>query len=72
VIGWDEGRTRVTDMGWDFLPVLGYAVRDPKSGVFVLHEEYGGILHPLGRERAIELGLTGPDGQDQAVSPVVV
>src|ERR1700733_3195558 len=39
VIGWDEGRTRVTDMGWDYLPVLGYAVRDPESGIFVLHEE---------------------------------
>jgi hypothetical protein len=63
VIGWDEGRTRVTDMGWDYLPVLGYAVRHPESGIFVLHEERDRVLHPLGHDRAIELGLIGPDGQ---------
>jgi len=63
VIGWDEGRTRVTDMRWDYLPVLGYAVRDPETGVFVLHEKQDGVLRPLDRDRAIELGLTGPDGQ---------
>jgi hypothetical protein len=63
VIGWDEGRTSVTDMGWDYLPVLGYAVRDPHSGVFTLHERRDGVLHPLGRDRAAELGLIGPDGQ---------
>jgi hypothetical protein len=63
VIGWDEGRTRVTDMGWDYLPVLGYAVRDTKSGAFVLHEIRNGALHRLDRERAVELGLIGPDGQ---------
>ncbi len=42
VIGWDAGRTRVTDMGWDYLPTLGYGVRDRDSGAFVLHEERGG------------------------------
>jgi len=63
VIGWDDGRTRVTDLGWDYLPVLGYAVRDPESGVFVLHEERDHALHRLDRERAVELGLVGPDGQ---------
>ena len=63
VIGWDEGRTSVTDMGWDYLPVLGYAVRDPGSGVFVLHEERDHALHPLNRERALGLGLIGPNGQ---------
>lgn len=63
VIGWDDGRTRVTDMGWDFLPVLGYAVRDPESGIFALHEERDGALHRLESERAIELGLVGPDGK---------
>jgi len=62
VIGWDEGRTRVTDMKWDYLPVLGYAVRNPNNGTFVLHEERDGVLHPLDRKRALELGLTGPDG----------
>jgi hypothetical protein len=63
VIGWDEGRTRVTDMGWDYLPVLGYGVRDLESGVFVLHEKRDGALHHVDRERAIELGVMGPDGQ---------
>lgn len=63
VIGWDEGRTRVTDMGWDFLPVLGYAIRDPESGKFVLHEERDGVLYQLDSERALELGLTGSDGK---------
>ena len=62
VIGWDEGRTSVTDMGWDYLPVLGYAVRDPDGGVFALHEERDGVLYRLDRDRAAELGLTGPDG----------
>jgi hypothetical protein len=63
VIGWDKGRTSVTDMGWDYLPVLGYAVRDPDSGVFVLHEKRNGALHRVDRDRAVELGLIGPDGQ---------
>jgi hypothetical protein len=63
VIGWDEGRTSVTDMGWDYLPVLGYAVRDPNSGVFTLHETRDGVLYPLGRDHAVELGLIGSDGQ---------
>jgi hypothetical protein len=50
-------------MGWDYLPVLGYAVRDPDSGAFILHERRDGVLHPLGRDRAVELGLIGTDGQ---------
>ncbi len=62
VIGWDEGRTRVTDFVWDSLPVLGYAVHDPDAQVFVLHEERDQTLHPLGRGRAVDLGLTGTDG----------
>ena len=28
VLGWDEGRGSVTDFGWDYLPQLGYAVRN--------------------------------------------
>ena len=63
VIGWDKGRTRVTDMGWDYLPTLGYAVRDKDSGAFVLHEEREGGLFPISRERAAELGLTDSGGQ---------
>lgn len=63
VIGWDQGRTSVTDMRWDYLPVLGYAVRDPDSKGFVLHEDRGGALHRLDRERATGIGLTDDDGQ---------
>jgi hypothetical protein len=63
VIGWDEGRTRVTDMGWDYLPILGYAIRDPDSGIFVLHESRDGVLHRLDHGRAVELGLIKPDGK---------
>jgi len=63
VIGWDEGRAKVTDLNWDYLPPLGYAVRVPKSGVFELHEERGGVLHALDRERAAELGLIDSAGQ---------
>ena len=63
VIGWDEGRTSVTDMGWDYLPVLGYAVRDSGNEIFTLHERRDSVLHQLGHDRAVELGLIGPDGQ---------
>ena len=38
VLGWDEGMGSVTDFGWDFLPELGYAVRDPASGEYTLFE----------------------------------
>jgi hypothetical protein len=62
VIGWDEGRTSVTDMRWDFLPVLGYAVRNP-DGAFVLHEERDDGLHGLERERALQLGLIDREGR---------
>jgi hypothetical protein len=63
VIGWDEGRTSVTDMGWDYLPVLGYAVRNPDSKTFVLHGERAGALHRMDRAHAVELGLIGANGQ---------
>ncbi len=62
VIGWDEGRTKVTDMKWDYLPELGYGLRDPSTGIFVLHEERDGALRPFTRERAIEAGLVSGTG----------
>ena len=62
VLGWDEGRGSVTDMGWDYLPVLGHAVRDAARGVFVLHELRDGTLHPLDRGRAAVLELLAEDG----------
>ena len=63
VIGWDDGRTTVTDMGWDYLPILGYGVLDRESGAYVLHEERAGALHPVSRERAEELGLIDGAGK---------
>ena len=63
VIGWDEGRTSVTDMRWDYLPTLGYGVLDRESRVFVIHEERAGVLVPVSRERATEIGLIGSDNR---------
>ena len=57
VIGWEEKRGSVTDMGWDHLPVLGHAVRDPGRDLFVLHELRDDGLHRIDRARAEALGL---------------
>jgi hypothetical protein len=54
VIGWDEGRTSVTDMGRDYLPVLSYAVRDPANGN-ALHERRDGALHRLEHDQAVSV-----------------
>jgi len=63
VLGWDEGRGSVTDFGWDYLPRLGYAVRDRASGNYTLHEHRSGLLHPIDALRARELGLLGAGGE---------
>jgi hypothetical protein len=55
VIGWDDGRTRVTDMGWDYLPILGYAIRDPDRDVFHLYEKRDRSLHPLEHDAPLSL-----------------
>ena len=57
VIGWDKERGSVTDLGWDYLPILGYAVRDTERDVFVLYELQDGSLRWIGADRANELGL---------------
>jgi hypothetical protein len=57
VLGWDEGRGSVTDFGWDYLPRLGYAVRDPANGTYTLYEERSGLLHAIDAARAQEMGL---------------
>lgn len=57
VIGWDEGRGSVTDLEWDYLPVLGYAIRDASGDMYVLHELQNGVLHGIDAERARALGL---------------
>lgn len=62
VLGWDEGRGSVTDFGWDYLPKLGYAVRDPTTGDYVLHEERAGELIAIDARRARELRLIDAAG----------
>lgn len=57
VLGWDEGRGSVTDFGWDYLPQLGYAVRDPTNHTFTLYEMRDHLLHPVDAARARELNL---------------
>lgn len=63
VLGWDEGRGSVTDFGWDYLPQLGYAVRDRDTGHYTLHEERDGLLHGIDRARARELALIDADSR---------
>ena len=66
VLGWDADRVSVTDQGWEYLPVLGYAVRSPETGIYVLHETgegEGGLLRPVTRDRAIQHGLITTDNQ---------
>jgi len=63
VLGWDEGRGSVTDFGWDYLPQLGYAVRDPTTSIYTLWEERAGLLHGIDGIRARELGLIDAGGK---------
>ena len=63
VIGWDEGRGSVTDFKWDFLPVLGYAIRDPASAQFLLYEDRDGLLYAIDKRRAHDLGLIDQNGK---------
>ena len=57
VLAWESGRRSVTDIDWDFLPVLGYAVRDAARGTYVLHHLTDGALLPLSAARAVQVGL---------------
>jgi hypothetical protein len=57
VLGWDENRASVTDLAWDYLPVLGYAVKAADSTGYVLHEECEGLLYPMSKSRAMELKI---------------
>lgn len=57
VIGWDDGRGSVADLEWDYLPILGYAIRDASRDTFVLYELQDGVLHGIHADRAITLGL---------------
>ncbi len=51
-LGWDEGRGSVTDFGWDHLPQLGYAVRNPATQEYVLFELRDELLYPIDATRA--------------------
>ena len=62
VLGWDADRLEVTDFGWDYLPVLGYAVRNQGSDEYVLYEGIDDKLFALDEERAKELGILGQAG----------
>ena len=63
VLGWDDGRSSVTDFGWDYLPHLGYAVRDRTTGHYALYEKRCGILHLIDDPRARDLGLVTATGE---------
>lgn len=62
VLGWDLDRPSVTDFNWDYLPVLGYAVREDASAPYVLHEVRDEGLSPITRDRAVELGIHNEAG----------
>lgn len=62
VLGWDVDRASVTDFLWDYLPILGYAVRDAASVGYTLHEERGGLLYPLTSGHAVQLGILDQAG----------
>jgi hypothetical protein len=63
VLGWDEGRGSVTDLGWDYLPQLGYAVRNAATQQYVLFEPRNRLLYPIDTNRALELGLIDGNGR---------
>jgi hypothetical protein len=63
VLGWDEGRGSVTDFGWDYLPRLGYAVRNAATQEYCLFELRDDLLYPIDANRALELGLLDGSGR---------
>ena len=72
VLGWDEDRHSVTDLGWDHLPVLGYGVRDPGGDIYLLHELIGGALQPMTQVRARSTGLLDETGLVRQGQPTIV
>lgn len=63
VLGWDADRFEVTDFGWDYLPVLGYAVRDPEADEYSLYDVFKNKLSKSTTETAQENGLLGQTGE---------
>ena len=72
VIGWDEGRGSVPDLGWDYLPVLGYGVKDKMREVFALHELCDGTLRIVDKERAATLGLVANETLVRRGQPTIL
>jgi hypothetical protein len=62
VLGWDADRFSVADFDWEYLPVLGYAVKLSGSANYVLHETRDELLYPMAKERAIELQILDAAG----------
>ncbi len=54
IASWEEDRSHVLDLNWDFLPTIGYAVQDHDRRVFVLHEKTAGGLRPVTQNQATE------------------
>ena len=63
VLGWDSDRFSVSDFAWDYLPILGYAVRNASSTGYELHEVHDGTLYPLAKSRAIEQSILNEAGE---------
>jgi hypothetical protein len=63
VLGWDADRYLVADWDWDFLPVLGYAVRETSSNGYALHELQNGTLFRMTPMRAISVGIIDEGGR---------
>ena len=63
VIGWEADRFQVTDLEWDFLPVIGYGVWNSASDTYALHEMTEGVLWPMTRFRADSIGIIDEQGQ---------
>jgi hypothetical protein len=63
VLGWDEGRGSVTDFGWDYLPRLGYALRNAATQEYVLFELRDDLLYPIDARQAFDLGLLDGHGR---------
>jgi hypothetical protein len=62
VLGWNKGRGSITDFGWDYLPRLGYAVRNAATQEYVLFELRDELLYPIDTSRAIDLNLLDAHG----------
>lgn len=63
VLGWDTDRFEVTDFEWDYLPVLGYAVREPQADEYILYDVFENKLSKSTAEIAKENGLLTQTGE---------